>query len=226
MKLLLVEDEKSLSRVLVKILKNNNYSVDAVFNGEDALEYLRTYEYDAAIMDIMIPKIDGIEVLKRIRSENNRTPIIMLTAKSQIEDKVFGLDSGANDYLTKPFDTRELLARIRNITRGKDEVDNKLSIGDIKLDKLTYELSSNFGSIKLKSKEFQMMEMLMQNPNIIIPIDTFFEKIWGYDNETEINVVWVYISYLRKKLKDLKSNVKIKVSRNIGYYMENKWLTN
>lgn len=222
MKLLLVEDEKSLSRVLVKILKNNNYSVDAVFNGEDALEYLRTYEYDAAIMDIMIPKIDGIEVLKRIRSENNRTPIIMLTAKSQIEDKVFGLDSGANDYLTKPFDTRELLARIRNITRGKNEVDNKLSIGDIKLDKLTYELSSNFGSTKLTSKEFQMMEMLMQNPNIIISIDTFFEKIWGYDNETGISVVWVYISYLRKKLKDLKSNVKIKVSRNIGYYIENK----
>ena len=180
------------------------------------------FKYVLSIMDIMIPKIDGIEVLKRIRSENNRTPIIMLTAKSQIEDKVFGLDSGANDYLTKPFDTRELLARIRNITRGKDEVDNKLSIGDIKLDKLTYELSSNFGSIKLTSKEFQMMEMLMQNPNIIIPIDTFFEKIWGYDNETEISVVWVYISYLRKKLKDLKSNVKIKVSRNIGYYMENK----
>lgn len=223
MKVLLVEDEKTLSRVLVKVLKNNNYVVDAVYNGEDALDYLRINEYDVAIMDIMIPIIDGIEVLKKVRTEGNKTPIIMLTAKSQIEDKVLGLDSGANDYLTKPFDTRELLARIRNITRGKDEINNKLSLGNITLDKLSYELSSNGKSIKLTNKEFQMIEMLMQNPNNVISIDSFFEKIWGYDNETEINVVWVYVSYLRKKLKSLNSNVKIKVSRNIGYYLEYKW---
>ena len=220
MKLLLAEDERSLSRALVKILEKNNYTADAVYNGEDALSYLESGFYDAAILDIMMPKIDGITVLKKLRASGNTVPVIMLTAKSEIDDKVLGLDSGANDYLTKPFDTKELLARIRAMTRTQITADNKLTFGNISLDRATFELSSPTGSFRLANKEFQMMEILMSNPQHLVSTERLIERIWGYDSESEINVVWVYISYLRKKLTALHANIQIKAARNAGYSLE------
>jgi len=220
MRILLAEDEKALSKALVKIFEKNNYSVDAVYDGEDALAFLEAGCYDVAVLDIMMPKMDGITVLKKIRAEGNQIPVLMLTAKSEIEDRVQGLDSGANDYLPKPFDTRELLARIRSITRTKAESDTKLTVGNITLDRATFELASPTGSFRLANKEYQMLEYLMVNPHRILSAEMFMEKIWGYENEAEINVVWVYISYLRKKLTALGANIQIKSSRNAGYSLE------
>lgn len=220
MRILLAEDEKTLSKALVKIFEKNNYSVDAVFNGEDALIYIESGNYDAVVLDIMMPKMDGITVLKKARASGITLPILMLTAKSEIEDRVLGLDSGANDYLPKPFDTKELLARIRCMTRGKESTDTKLRMGNIVLDRATFELSSPTDSFRLANKEFQMMEMFLLNPHRIFSSEHIMEKIWGYDSESEINVVWVYISYLRKKLNALGADVQIKASRNAGYSLE------
>ena len=220
MRLLLAEDEHSLSRALVKILEKNNYTAEAIYNGEDALAYLETGEYDAAILDIMMPKMDGITVLQKLRAQGNFIPVLILTAKSEIDEKVLGLDSGANDYLTKPFDTRELLARIRAMTRNQNTVASKLTFGNITLDLATFELSSPSGSFRLANKEFQMMEIFMSNPQNLFSTERLMEKIWGYDSEAEINVVWVYISYLRKKLSALHANIQIKAARNAGYSLE------
>jgi DNA-binding response OmpR family regulator len=220
MKLLLAEDELSLSRALVHILGKNNYSVDPVYNGQDALDYLENGNYDAVILDIMMPCVDGITVLKKLRSSGNQIPILILSAKSEVDDKVLGLDCGANDYLTKPFDTKELLARIRTMTRSSQAVDSKLSFGNITLDCATYEICSPTDHFRLANKEFQMIELLMRNPRQLVSTERFFEKIWGYDSDAELNVVWVYISYLRKKLTALHANVQIKATRNAGYSLE------
>lgn len=220
MRILLAEDELPLARALLKIFEKNNYSADAVHNGEDALAHLESGNYDVAVLDVMMPKIDGIAVLRKIREQGNQIPVLMLTAKSEIDDRVLGLDSGANYYLTKPFDTKEMLASIRAITRGQHVMNSKISVGNITLDLATFELSSPSGSFRLANKEFQMMEIFMSNPDHIISVDRFMEKIWGYDAEAEINVVWVYISYLRKKLSTLDANVQIKASRNAGYFLE------
>ena len=220
MKLLLAEDEQSLSRAVVKILEKNKYTVEAVYDGEDALAYLEMGDYDAAILDIMMPKMDGISVLKKLRAMGNPIPILMLTAKSEIDDKVLGLDSGANDYLTKPFDTKELLARIRAMTRTQTAPDNKMSFGNIALDRATFELASPTGSFRLANKEFQMMEILMSHPQHVISTERLMERIWGYEADVEINVVWVYISYLRKKLAALHADIQIKAMRNSGYSLE------
>ena len=223
MRLLLAEDEKTLSNALVTILKHNNYSVDAVYNGEDAIDYIETGVYDGAILDIMMPKVDGITVLKTIRAGGNKMPVLLLTAKSDVDDKVLGLDAGADDYLTKPFVTKELLARIRAMTRRQAELtDNSLSFGDLKLDRASFELSSPSGKLPLTAKEFQIMESFMNHPSQIISAERLMEKIWGFDSDSEINVVWTYISYLRKKLKLLQSGVTIKAVRNIGYTLENE----
>lgn len=222
MRILLAEDEKPLARAIVKIFEKNHYSADAVHNGEDALLYLESGNYDAAVLDIMMPKTDGITVLKTLRAKGNPIPVLMLTAKSEVDDKVLGLDSGANYYLTKPFDSKELLAAIRAITRTQIESDSKLVVGNITLDRSTFELASPSGSFRLANKEFQMMEFLMSNPHHIIPAERFMEKIWGFDSDAEINVVWVYISYLRKKLTALQADVLIKASRNAGYSLEEK----
>ena len=223
MRLLLAEDEKTLSNALVTILKHNNYSVDAVYNGEDAIDYIETGVYDGAILDIMMPKVDGITVLKTIRAGGNKMPVLLLTAKSDVDDKVLGLDAGADDYLTKPFVTKELLARIRAMTRRQAELtDNSLSFGDLKLDRVSFELSSPSGKLPLTAKEFQIMESFMNHPSQIISAERLMEKIWGFDSDSEINVVWTYISYLRKKLKRLQSGVTIKAVRNIGYTLENE----
>ncbi len=220
MRILIAEDERSLSRALVKIFEKNNYSADAVYNGEDALIYLDGGNYDVVVLDIMMPRMDGITALKKIRESKNQIPVLMLTAKAEIADKVLGLDSGANYYLTKPFDTNELLAAIRAITRTSVEVDSKLRFGNIALDRSTFELSSPSGSFRLANKEFQMMEMLISAPHSIISAEQFMEKIWGFDAQAEIGVVWAYVSYLRKKLSALKADITIKSSRNIGYSLE------
>lgn len=222
MRILLAEDERPLARAIVKIFEKNNYSADAVHNGEDALLYLESGNYDVAVLDIMMPKMDGITVLRKLRSGGNQIPVLMLTAKAEIDDKVLGLDSGANYYLTKPFDTKELLATIRAITRTQVEVDSKLAFGNITLDRSTFELASPAGSFRLANKEFQMMELLMSNPHHIISAERFMEKIWGFDSEAEINVVWVYISYLRKKLAALHADIFIKAHRNAGYSLEDE----
>ncbi len=222
MRLLLAEDEKELSNALVTVLKHNNYSVDAVYNGQDALDYLLSgNNYDGAILDIMMPVKDGISVLQEVRSSGNSIPILMLTAKAEIDDRVAGLDAGADDYLTKPFSMKELLARIRAMTRRQAETtDSILSFGNIKLNRSTYTLSTNKDSLHLANKEFQMLEMLLVNPGQIISTDQFMEKIWGYDSDAESNVVWVYISYLRKKLTALDANVSIRAARGLGYTLE------
>lgn len=220
MKLLLAEDELSLSKALVHILGKNNYTVDPVYNGTDALDYLEHGNYDAVILDIMMPGLDGISVLKKLRAGGSQIPVLILSAKSEIDDKVLGLDSGANDYLTKPFDSKELLARIRTMTRSIQAVDSKLVFGNITLDRATYELSSTTDSFRLANKEYQMMELLMTNPRQLVSTERFFEKIWGYESDAELNVVWVYISYLRKKLSALNANVQIKATRNVGYSLE------
>ena len=222
MRLLLAEDERELSNALVAILKHNHYSVDAVYNGREALEYLTSQNYDGVILDIMMPETDGITVLKTIRGRGSTVPVIMLTAKSEIDDRVLGLDSGANDYLTKPFDLDELLARIRAMTRGAGAGDSCLSFGGLTLNRATYELTSPSGCFRLANKEFQMMELLLSNPRHVISTERFMEKVWGYDSEAEINVVWVYISYLRKKLAALNSGVQIRASRNVGYSLEER----
>lgn len=220
MRLLLAEDERSLSKAIIKILEKNNYTADAVYNGMDALSYLESGNYDAAILDIMMPEMNGITVLKELRARGNGIPIIILTAKSEIDDRVLGLDSGANDYLTKPFDTRELLARIRAMTRTRTAADSKMSFGNITLDRATFELSSPSGNFRLANKEFQIMEILMSNPRRLISTERLMERIWGYDSDAEINVVWVYISYLRKKLGALCANIQIRATRNAGYSLE------
>lgn len=221
MRLLLAEDEKALSKALTAILERNNYSVDAVYDGQSALEYLETDNYDGVILDIMMPKVDGLTVLRKVREKGNLIPILLLTAKSEVDDKVEGLDAGANDYLTKPFHSKELLARIRAITRTQAaQTTSKLTFGNVTLDQATFELSTTKGSFRLANKEFQMLELMMSNPHQLISSERFLEKIWGYDSDTEINVVWVYISYLRKKLTALHADIQIKATRNAGYSLE------
>jgi len=221
MRILLAEDERSLSKALKAILTKSNYSVDCVFDGEEAVSYAMASEYDLVIMDIMMPKQDGISALKEIRSKGNSDPVLMLTAKAEIDDKVEGLDSGANDYLTKPFATKELLARIRVLTRQPQSAgDNILKFGNLTLDRGSFELSSPKGKYRLAGKEFQMMEMLMMNPGILISTEKFMDKIWGIDSEADISTAWTYISYLRKKLTALEADVQIKAVRNSGYTLE------
>lgn len=221
MRILLAEDERALSNALVTILKRNNYSVDAVYDGQTALDYSETNVYDAVILDVMMPKKDGIAVVRELRRRNNPVPVIMLTARSELDDKIAGLDGGADDYMTKPFEVKELLARLRAVTRRKGEkTENVLSFGNVRLNRSTYEMSVHENSVKLGHKEFQMLEMLMENPGNIISAERFMEKIWGYDSETEIGVVWVYLSFLRKKFSSVGADVQIKANRNIGYSLE------
>lgn len=220
MRLLLAEDEVSLARAITVLLEKNHYSVDAVDNGADALDYLTNGSYDGAILDIMMPKTDGLTVLRTLRAHGNRVPILLLTARAEVEDKVLGLDSGANDYLTKPFHMQELLARLRAMTRGRAETDSTLRFGNLTLDRATFELSSPTGQFRLANREFQMMELLLSDPHCLISTERFMERIWGCDSDAEINVVWVYISYLRKKLTALHANVQIKCTRNAGFSLE------
>ncbi|MBR0132249.1 MAG: response regulator transcription factor [Lachnospiraceae bacterium] len=223
MRLLLAEDEKELSRALVAVLTKNNYTVDAVYNGEDALDYAKETDYDGIILDVMMPVMDGIEALKRMRKAGVSTPVIMLTAKAEVNDRIAGLDAGADDYLPKPFAMGELLARLRSITRRKGEVvSEKLEFGDIYLDISAAELGNGKESYRLTHKEFQVMELLLKNSGNLISTERMLDQVWGYDSDVEINVVWVAISSLRKKLTGMKSNVEIQAVRGIGYTLKQK----
>lgn len=222
MRLLVVEDEKALAEALTEILTLNKYSVDTVYDGQEALDYLTSdIVYDGVILDIMLPKIDGITVLKTLRANKNKTPILLLTAKSEVDDKVLGLDSGADDYLTKPFAAKELLARIRTMTRReKEELTPDLQVGNTVLSRVTYEVATEQGRLPLANKEYQLLELLFRNEGKYISSEQFMERIWGFDSESEINVVWAHLSAVRKKLESLHSNVKIKSVRNLGYTLE------
>ncbi|MDD3393751.1 MAG: response regulator transcription factor [Clostridia bacterium] len=221
MRILLAEDEKELSNALVTILQRSGFSVDAVYNGADALDYLEADNYDGVILDIMMPKVDGLSVLKKLREKKNLIPVLMLTAKSEVDDRVIGLDSGANDYLTKPFAMKELIARIRAMTRKTETAgDNLLTLGNITLDRNSFILSTETAQLRLMGKEFQMMELMLVNTNQLISAERFLERIWGYDTQAELSVVWVYISYLRRRLTAVGANVQIKSARNLGYTLE------
>lgn len=221
MKLLYAEDEISMSEAIVDILEYHNYIVDAVYDGAAALDYARLEHYDGIILDIMMPNKSGLEVLQELRREGCRTPILLLTAKSEIEDRIIGLDAGADDYLPKPFDMGELLARVRAMLRRKEEyTPNILTVGNISLDLQSYELKGNGHSVFLPKLEYRLMELLMLNKGIYLSTEDILVKVWGYDTESEIGVVWVYISYLRKKLSELNANIAIKAKRNVGYTLE------
>lgn len=218
MKILLVDDEKQLTDALGVILRKNNYAVDVSYNGEDGLDMALSGIYDLIILDIMMPKIDGLTVLKTLRNKKFSTPVLMLSAKSEISDKIDGLNLGADDYLTKPFSTDELLARIKALLRRKETfTGDVLSFGDILLNRDTIELTCNEKHISLGKKEFQILEMLILNQGKNIDKDRFIEKIWGYDTDAEYNTIEVYVSFLRKKLTAVNSKTEIKSIRGIGY---------
>lgn len=222
MRLLLVEDEKQLSEALQQILIKNKYSVDAVYSGDDGLNYALTDVYDVIILDIMLPKLSGLDILRKIRSEKISTPVILLTAKGSVEDKILGLDSGADDYLPKPFVPDELLARLRALTRRNGEFinENILEFSDIKLNLSTYDMEANGSSITLTQKEFEILKYFMQRPKLVVSKDDLITKLWGFDAEVEHNNIEVYISFLRKKLSYVESDVKITTIRRVGYRLE------
>ena len=222
MKLLLVEDEKQLSEALQQILIKNKYSVDAVYSGDEGLDYALSDVYDVLILDIMLPKLNGIEILKMIRKRKISTPVILLTAKGSVEDRILGLDSGADDYLPKPFSPDELLARLRALTRRNGDFinENILEFSDIKLNLSTYDMEVNDNSITLTQKEFEILKYFMQRPKLVVSKDDLITKLWGFDSDIEHNNIEVYISFLRKKLAYVESNVKITTIRRVGYRLE------
>lgn len=222
MRVLLAEDEKELREALAEILRQHNFSVDEVKNGQEAIDYLELgANYDCLVLDLMMPIMDGITVIKEARKKQISIPILVLSAKSEIEDRVYGLDVGADDYLVKPFNSKELIARIRALTRRpiNDHTSN-LEFGNIVLNRTDYTLSSNKQELTLPNKEFQILELLMSNPRHIVTSEALFSRIWGYDTEVDQNTVWVTISNLRNKLSSIKANVMIKSVRNVGYTLE------
>lgn len=221
MKLLYAEDEAAMSEAVVDILTYHNYMVDAVADGADALAYARLEHYDGIILDIMMPKLSGLEVLRQLRAEGCRTPILLLTAKGEIEDQVQGLDLGADDYLPKPFSMELLLARVRAMLRRREEfTPNVLRRGSITLNQQTYELSGGGQTLVLPKLEYRLMELLMLNKDVYLSSEELLVKVWGYDTEAELGTVWVYISYLRKRLAALNADVTIAARRNVGYRLE------
>ncbi len=221
MKVLIVDDEKQLTDAIIAVLSKNKIDADAVHNGEDGFYYALTGLYDVIVLDIMLPKLNGYEVLERLRKNGISTPVIYLSAKSATEDKIMGLENGADDYLSKPFEMLELIARIKALSRRKQEfVGDELKFGDVTLSRNSYELSRGDKNIKLGTKEFAILELLIMQEGNIVSKDTFIEKIWGYDGEAEYNNVEVYVSFVRKKLTALGSRVTIRAQRNIGYLLE------
>lgn len=221
MRILIVEDEAALAEALSEILKVNGYLADAVGNGLEGLEYIRTGIYDMVLLDIMLPGMDGLSVLRTIRQEKIFTPVILLTARSELSDIITGLDAGSDDYLPKPFSTGELLARIRALSRrGQQFMEDSLQYEDLTLRKDTMELCSRSGTIRLGQKEFQLMELFMRNPRQVLPKDLLLSKVWGLDADTDYNNVEVYISFLRQKLHTLETKVSIRTSRGVGYSLE------
>ena len=221
MRLLIAEDDSKLLKSLVHIFEMNHYAVDGVDNGTDAFDYASSGEYDGLVLDVMMPREDGITVLKKLRRNGINTPALFLTARTEIEQRIEGLDAGADDYLPKPFSTGELLARVRAMLRRKDNfTPDLLSFGELVLNRSTYELAYGENSLSLSGKEFQVMEMLMQHPNIILTAEQIITHIWGWNTDVDISVVWVHISNVRKKLETLGVPVSIKSVRNAGYLLE------
>ena len=221
MKLLYAEDEPAMSEAVVDILEYHNYSVDAVYDGADALAYARSEDYDGIILDVMMPRLSGLEVLRTLRSEGCRTPVLLLTAKAEVEDRIQGLDLGADDYLPKPFAMGELLARVRAMLRRREELTpNLLTCGDLRLNQQTAELSCGSASLVLPKLEYKLMELLMLNQGRCLSTEDMLVKVWGYETEADVGVVWVYLSYLRKRLSALGSRVEIRARRGVGYMLE------
>jgi len=223
MRLLYAEDERQMSEAVVDILTFHKYTVDAVYDGEEALDFLKAEHYDGVILDIMMPKMDGVEVLKKMRAMGINTPVLMLTAKNDIEDRIVGLDAGADDYLAKPFAMGELLARVRALLRRRESyTPGIMTMGNVSLNMANYELSTPEKTYTLSKIEYQMMELLMLNKGIYLSSDDLLTKVWGYETEAELGIVWVYISYLRKKLTTMNANIEISAKRNIGYMLQMK----
>ena len=221
MKLLYAEDEAAMSEAVTDILTYHKYSVDTVDNGRDALDYARNERYDGIILDVMMPNMSGFEVLNRLRAEGNTTPVLLLTAKAEVEDRIEGLDLGADDYLPKPFAMGELLARVRAMLRRREDfTPNILTVGDLALNQQSAELRCGEKSVVLPKLEYKLMELLMLNRGICLSSEDILVKVWGYETESELGVVWVYISYLRKRLTALGSTVEIKARRGVGYTLE------
>jgi len=220
MRILIVEDERRLAEALGQIMAEQRYQADVVFDGADGLDYALTGQYDAIVLDVMLPKVDGFEVARRLRCAHVSTPILMLTARDEIPDKIAGLDHGADDYMTKPFDIGELLARVRALTRRQGEViGEQLAAGDLVLDTPTRSLRCGEKSVRLGFKEFEVLRLLLQNAKLVTPKDDIIAKVWGLDSEAEDNNVEVYISFLRKKLSFLASQVSIGTVRKVGYFL-------
>lgn len=223
MRILIAEDEVEIARALKFLLKKNKFTVDIVHNGNDAWNYVRQMDYNVVVLDIMMPEIDGLEVLRRMRSQKMTVPVLLLTAKAEIEDRVTGLNAGADDYLPKPFAASELIARVKALSRrSMNYSDSILREGNISLDCNCYELSANGRSVRLNNKEYQLMELFMSNPRRIFSTDHMMEKIWGNDSDAGMDVVWTYIGFLRKKLRELDADVEIKTIRGAGYSLERK----
>ena len=221
MRLLFAEDDRDISKAVQTLLERSGYSVDAVYNGQDAIDYIEQADYDGVILDWMMPKKSGIEVLSMMRSKGISTPVLILTARDAIEDRVAGLDMGADDYLPKPFAASELLARVRAMLRRKEDYRHDvIQFSDIELDRSAMTISCNGKSVSLNNKAFQLMEMLVEHPGAVLSIDQIMERVWGWDSDSEVNVVWVNISTLRKKLTELGAHVKIKAVRGVGYSLE------
>ncbi len=223
MRILLAEDDRDLNNAVKTLLTRSGYQVDAVLDGEEALDYVRAEAYDGVILDWMMPRKDGVEALRQMRAEGIKTPCLLLTARDAVEDRVTGLDAGADDYLPKPFDVQELLARVRAMLRRREAfIPDVIQFEDLALDKGTGELRCGDRSVRLSGKTFQMMILFMENPHILFSVQQLMDKVWGWDAEAEINVVWVNISTLRKKLAELDTQAEIRVHRGTGYSLEKK----
>ena len=221
MRILIAEDEISTAKALKVILEKNRFSVDIVHNGDDAWNYIRTGTYEVIVLDIMMPGMNGLEVLAKTRENNINTPVLMLTAKSEIEDRVAGLDAGADDYLAKPFATSELIARIKALGRRSEVYsDSVKKAGNVTLDSNRYELSADGKTVSLTNKEYQLLELFITHPGFVFSTEHLMDKIWGLDSESDIDVVWTHIGFVRKKLKTVGANVEIKSIRGAGYSLE------
>lgn len=220
---MIADDEVGITKALKVILEKNKFTVDAVYNGTDALDYIMSGGYDAIVLDIMMPGLDGLEVLRRARANGVTTPVMLLTAKSEVSDRVAGLDCGADDYLPKPFATSELVARVRALTRRSETYTHTvLTVGETKLDSGRFELICGANHVPLSNREYQLIELFMRNPGQVFSSERIMELIWGYDAEAETDVVWTYISFLRKKLREIGSDAEIKTIRGAGYALEGR----
>ncbi len=221
MRVLIAEDEMSTAKAIKLLLEKANFSADIVYNGNDAREYIQAVDYDVIVLDIMMPYRSGIDVLSLMRNKHIVTPVLILTAKSEIEDRVAGLESCADDYLPKPFAAKELIARVKALARRSGHyADSIQSIGNLVLDGNRYEMRVGEIKVSLTNKEFQLMELFVRHPGYVFPTEHLMEKIWGYDTESNIDVVWTHIGYMRKKLRSLNANVEIKTVRGAGYALE------